>query len=43
MKLSQHSMSIIKKENIMFRKIYRALVLAYAADAANKTLAAISD
>jgi len=27
----------------MFRKIYRALVLAYAADAANKTLAAISD
>ena len=36
-------MSIIKKENIMFRKIYRALVLAYAADAANKTLAAMSD
>ena len=36
-------MSIIKNENIMFRKIYRALVLAYAADAANKTLAAISD
>ena len=36
-------MSMIKKENIMFRKIYRALVLAYAADAANKTLAAISD
>jgi len=27
----------------MFRKIYRALMLAYAADAANKTLAAISD
>ena len=36
-------MSVIKNENIMFRKIYRALVLAYAADAANKTLAAISD
>ena len=36
-------MSIIKNENIIFRKIYRALVLAYAADAANKTLAAISD
>ena len=36
-------MCIIKKENIMFRKIYRALVLAYTADAANKTLAAISD
>ena len=36
-------MSIIKKGNIMFRKIYRALVLAYDADAANKTLAAISD
>ena len=27
----------------MFRKIYRALVVAYAAGAANKTLAAISD
>ena len=27
----------------MFRKIYRALVLAYAASAANKTLATMSD
>ena len=36
-------MSIIKNENIIFIKIYRALVLAYAADAANKTLAPISD
>ena len=36
-------MCIIKKENIMFRKIHRALVLAYAADAANKALAAMSD
>ena len=36
-------MCILKKENIMFRKIHRALVLAYAADAANKTLAAMSD
>ena len=36
-------MSIIKKGNIMFRKIYRALVFARTADEANKTLAAMSD
>jgi uncharacterized protein YjiS (DUF1127 family) len=32
-----------KRKHIMFRKIYRALVLAHAANAANKTLATMSD
>ena len=35
--------SITKKENVMLRKIYRAILLGQAASAANKTLATMSD
>ena len=35
--------TIAKKENVMFRKIYRAMVLGQAASAAYKTSATMSD